>query len=305
MYFFYRLFIQWIRFNNVLLSILGIIATITALLIMSDWQAALNDPCLEFSLYHNPHFGSTNTNHPVPSHQHCWSAKNWTSEEQNYHIIGVDRGHLVVMLTPNKDQQKGMLVCDVYDSRIGCNTCDSSKNLVLNTSLSLNKDGQGLCLETHYVTMDEHKNYTKELDIKCHGISNESCDIVCLHLFGSQGAILQDYDSSIIKDSYKSLMEDVYIQSLTLVDTNLYTTAMEHCEAQTKEHCHWIPNSVITKQHCGDCQPICRSVWHSLNFIQFSIGAFWFMFSMPVAEVSLPLIISDSVREEFQVCANI
>ena len=79
---------------------------------------------------------------------------------------------------------------------------------------------------------------------------------------------------------------------------------MEQCEAHKDEHCHWIPNSVITKHHCGDCQPICRSVRHSLNFVQFSIGAFWFMFSMPVAEVSLPLVISDSLREEFQVCAN-
>ena len=150
------------------------------------------------------------------------------------------------------------------------------------------------------------------LTIKCHAKSNKSCDTVCLRLYTSndsypQGANIQDfeYDSPSIKNTYKSLVEDVYAQSLTVVDNDIYTAAMEQCEAHHKEeHCQWIPNSVITKQHCGDCQPICRSVRHSLNFVQFSIGAFWFMFSMPVAEVSLPLVISDSIREEFQVCIN-
>ena len=283
------------------MSIFGIVATITALLIMSDWQATLNDTCLEFSLYHNPHFGSASAGHMVPD-RHCWNAKNWSTIQPNYHIIGMDHGHLEVVLVPNKDEEKRRLLCDVYHSSTSCDACNA--NETLKGSLSIDKDSHNFCLETS-ATMAEHKHDMKELIIKCHGRSNESCDIICLHLYdskNSQTARVQDNDNSpTIKNSYKSLIEDVYTQSLTVVNNSLYAVAMKQCEAHSTEHCHWIPNSVITKQHCGDCQPICRSTHRSLNFVQFSIGAFWFMFSMPVAEVSLPLIISDSVREEFQV----
>ena len=291
-----------------MVSIFGIIATIMALFIMSDWQATLNDTCLEFSLYHNPHFGSTDASHVIPPAKHCWSAKNWSNVQPNYHIIGVDHGHLELAFKPDNDQEfHRRLVCDVYQSGVSCDACGANKTL--KADLSVDKDGQGLCLEKS-ATISEHEPHNmRELTIKCHAKSNESCDTVCLHLYNSnnpQGANLQDfkYDSPTIKNTYKSLVEDVYAQSLTVVDDNIYTAAMEQCEAHREEHCHWIPNSVITKQHCGDCQPICRSVRHSLNFIQFSIGAFWFMFSMPVAEVSLPLVVSDSIREEFQVCTH-
>ena len=302
-----RFFIQWIRVNNIFTSIFGIIATILALLIMSDWQALLNDTCLEFSLYHNPHFGSSTAGHLIPT-QHCWSTKNWSTAQPNYHITGIDRGHLEVVFMPKRDTQKRRLLCDVYQTGVSCDACRMA-NETYEATLLIHTGGQYLCLETTAATTVEYVQHSydaSEATIKCHSRSNESCDIVCLHLYSnnSQSAILQDYDAATIETSYKSLLEDIYTQSLTVVDSSLYAQAMEQCEAHTKEHCHWIPNSVITKQHCGDCQPICRSTRYSLNFIQFSLGAFWFMFSMPVAEVSLPLVISDSIREEFQVCAQ-
>ena len=243
--------------------------------------------------------------------------------QPNYHVIGMDHGHLELALTLRPDNVgykkfHRKLVCDVYLSGMNCNSCGVNKTL--SADLSIDKDGQDFCLEKTATTLSdsEHepqdKNTMTELTIKCHIKPNKSCDTVCLHLYNSnnqQGAAsLQEFDKYDtpagvqIKSTYKALVEDVYTQSLTVVDDNIYTAAMEQCEAHKDEHCHWIPNSVITKHHCGDCQPICRSVRHSLNFVQFSIGAFWFMFSMPVAEVSLPLVISDSLREEFQVCAN-
>ena len=299
--------------NNIMVSIFGIIATIMALLIMSDWQATLNDTCLEFSLYHNPHFGSTDASHIMPLAQHCWSAKNWSNNvHPSYHIIGMDHGHLELAFEPDSDQHQFQrrLICDVYQSGVSCDACSANKTL--RADLSVDNDGQDFCLEKSAAkALSEHEHdIMRELTIKCHAKSNKSCDIVCLHLYNSNNpqadVNLQEFehDSHSIENTYKSLLEDIYAQSLTVVGNNIYTLAMEQCEAHTEEHCRWIPNSVITKQHCGDCEPICRSVRHSLNFIQFSIGAFWFMFSMPVAEVSLPLIISDSIREQFQVCVH-
>ena len=304
----YRFLIQWTRVNNIIVSIFGIVATIMALLIMSDWQATLHDTCLDFSLYHNPHFGSTDASHVMPPTQHCWSTKNLSGAQPDYHITGMDHGHLELVFKLNNNQEfQRRLVCDVFQSGVGCNACEANKTF--KADLSVDRDGQDFCLERS-ATIAKHDHEMRELIIKCHAKSNESCDIVCLYLYNSnnpQAANLQEfeYKSPAIKSVYKSLLEDVYIQSLTVVDNNKYIAAMEQCEAHTEEQCHWIPNSIITKQHCGDCEPICRSLRHSLNFIQFSIGAFWFMFSMPVAEVSLPLVISDSVREQFQVCTHI
>ena len=266
---------------------------------MSDWQAALNDNCLEFSLYHNPHFGSSGVIMPG---QHCWNATNWSNVKPNYHIIGADHGHLEVMLLPNKHRR---LTCDIYHSSVSCDACNT--NITFKANLLVDDEGSKYCLKASLATGSTERGAMKEFSIKCHGAVNESCDIVCLYLHGTdpQTARSQNYNSPTIKQYYISVIENVYTQSLKVVDNGIYTAAMQQCEAHTKEQCHWIPNSPITKEHCGDCQPICRSKYRSLNFVQFSIGAFWFMLSMPVAEVSLPLVISDSVSEEFQVCAHI
>ena len=263
---------------------------------MSDWQAALNDNCLEFSLYHNPHFGSSEV--IIPG-QHCWNTANWSTMKPNYHITGANHGHLEVMLLANNHRR---LTCDIYHSSVSCDACKTNRTFKAN--LLVDDERSEYCLKASLAT---EKDTMKELSIKCHGAANESCDVVCLHLYDTdpQTARFQNYNSPMTKQSYKSLVEDVYTQSLKVVNNGIYTAAMQQCESHTKEHCHWIPNSLITKEHCGDCQPICRSEHRTLNFVQFSIGAFWFMFSMPVAEVSLPLVISDSVSEEFQVCTHI
>ena len=301
----HRLIVEWTRVNNIIIAVCGIIATIIALLTISDWQALLQDSCLEYSLYHNPNFGQTDTT-TVPGQPHCWS-HGGTTVEPKYHLVGLNHGHLELMLLP-KDQRR--LICDVYPFIVDCDLCTNS-NSTLKAALSVTEHGKEVCLEdasrSNYSNHDD--NDLMQLSIRCyaHGASNQSaCNAVCLHLYGSiplGNARLQDYDSYATDEKlYKSLVQDVYTQSFRLVGGDIYTEAMEACEAHTREQCHWIPNSLITKEHCGDCPPICRSKSRSLDFVQFSIGAFWFMFTVPVAEVSLPLIVSDSVMEKYQVC---
>ena len=266
-----------------------------ALLVMSDWQAVLNDSCLEYSLYHNPHFGSGSE--VSTDKQQCWNSTNWSPMKPEYRLVGLDSGHLEVTLLPN---DKKTLTCDIYPTAVNCDSCNANKTF--KASLSVNPDGEEYCLEANTSTT-YNKHY--EMSIKCRVGQNESCDSVCLHLYQSNPQVLatiQDYHDSVVTNmAFRSLVEQVYAQSLEVFNKDVYTAAMKQCEAHKREQCHWIPNSLITKEHCGDCQPICRGKGRSLDFVQFSIGAFWFMFSMPVAEVSLPLIISDSVREEYQV----
>ena len=40
--------------NSYYLTVLGLVCTITALLIMTDWQAIGSDPCTDYNLFHHP-----------------------------------------------------------------------------------------------------------------------------------------------------------------------------------------------------------------------------------------------------------
>ena len=59
-------------------------------------------------------------------------------------------------------------------------------------------------------------------------------------------------------------------QLVEIVGTEVYDLAASKCEARhISAGCHWIPTSV-TEQNCTDCQPICRNVYRTLNFMQCS-----------------------------------
>lgn len=87
-------------------------------------------------------------------------------------------------------------------------------------------------------------------------------------------------------------------------DYELYRDAMNKCEESifNGEHCHWIPNSIVTKHYCEDCHPICRSPSKSLNFVQFCLGAAILMLSIPVAWVPVASMASERINSELQVC---
>ena len=98
-------------------------------------------------------------------------------------------------------------------------------------------------------------------------------------------------------------LNTVHAQALQLLELNMYTLAVNKCES-TNVHghqCHWIPNSIITKRHCADCPPICRSLQSSLTFVQFCIGASLLMVSIPIAWVPVAALTSDRVNKAAQV----
>jgi len=94
------------------------------------------------------------------------------------------------------------------------------------------------------------------------------------------------------------------VQTLKLLNNTLYYKMMVQCEATVVngQRCHWIPNSVITHRYCHDCQPICRSPQHSLNFIQFSFGAAILMLSIPIAWIPIASLVSQRIKGDMQVC---
>ena len=92
----------------------------------------------------------------------------------------------------------------------------------------------------------------------------------------------------------------VSVQSLQVVEGEVYQMAVNRCEF-AGEHCHWIPNSRVTGQHCSDCQPICRSTRHTLNFVQFTVGFTLFVSTVSLMYIGIFILVSTSVSKQFQV----
>ena len=101
-----------------------------------------------------------------------------------------------------------------------------------------------------------------------------------------------------LQNSSQSFLTEV--QSLQVVEDAVYEIAVNRCESV--DNCHWIPNSQVTHKHCSDCQPICRSTKHTLNFIQFTIGLSVFFGTLPLMYTGTILLLSNSVSRNFQVC---
>ena len=92
----------------------------------------------------------------------------------------------------------------------------------------------------------------------------------------------------------------VSVQSLQVVEGEVYQMAVNRCES-AGEHCHWIPNSPVTGKHCIDCQPICRSTAHTLNFVQFIAGIALFFSTASLLYTGSFLLLSESVSQKYQV----
>ena len=92
----------------------------------------------------------------------------------------------------------------------------------------------------------------------------------------------------------------VRVQSLQVVEDEVYQMAVNRCES-AGEHCHWIPNSLVTHKHCSDCQPICRDTYSTLNFPQFIIGLILLISTLPLMYTGLFLLLSDNVSKSLQV----
>ena len=87
------------------------------------------------------------------------------------------------------------------------------------------------------------------------------------------------------------------------LNVTIYNVAMNVCESlrDSKHHCHWIPKSTITGKLCAGCPAICRGVGRTLNFVQFTIGAFIFQTSYPISRIAITIVLSDLVSQDYQV----
>ena len=89
-----------------------------------------------------------------------------------------------------------------------------------------------------------------------------------------------------------------------VVNSDVYKAAMNVCESlgSSQYQCHWIPKSTITGTFCQACPAICRGTSRTLNFVQFTIGAFIFRITIIIPRLTIMIVISDVVSKDYQVC---
>ena len=251
-------------FHGYFLSVVGGVMTMSALLIMTDWQAIGHDPCLEKSIFHNHDLVEEYRMHlnesvRIESYDEC----------SEYLVPGSSDIFLNSL--------------SVYFSIEFSYKIDSNVDCVLVPECPFCDNTSQGCREVlrtfHCLPADENVKVLCKMD---HSIST------CLSVRGNSFQVTN-----------VSHLEEVHLQSLVVVRDSVYEFAVQKCEST--DHCHWIPNSHITHEHCHDCQPICRNIDRTLNFVQFSVGLILLMCTMEVMYIGMFLLLSDSVSKNYQV----
>lgn len=263
---------------------------------MSDWQAISPDPCLKYSPFHHPELLA---NIPTPDSSSfslpptCW---NKTEQGSIFHDMSnaeIINGNLV--LNHNLLTSDIMLNCRLHASASTCYICKNPSNLTAHVHVELHYENthDEICYNSS--TTNPEASFLK-FSLVCDG-SDSACLSLCLHIHHQESHSA----TRMPEDDTKLLFDNTYVHGLLLLQKYIYESARNACVSETANRCHWIPDSLVTDKTCWDCQPICRGLSHTMTFIQFVAGSIWFMLTYPVAEVALPVVISDSALKEYQV----
>lgn len=285
--------------TNLMISIIGVITTILGLLVMTDWQAIPQDPCTQYSIFHHPELmynysaAGQSVGH-LPKEDICWS---FGQEYQAFNSSGVRIELQVVMDMDAKPLARDLIECQLDLAPESCLNCNIGNESLVNLIFTMDSDRA--CYVPYW---QPSKAFYEDsvIHVLCQVQNSSSCISFCLEFQNDASNESEPFDPNLIRHTSTSIVEMAYAQTIQILDDSEYHVAKNVCESHQDNNCHWIPDSLLVNEHCVDCQPICRSVYRTLNFIQFAIGGLWFMFTVPIAEVSLPIVISDSVSHDSQ-----
>ena len=133
------------------------------------------------------------------------------------------------------------------------------------------------------------------------GIGHDPCLAASPHNFSftSNTTMLSVHANA---NSTKSMQEwNAGSGSLESLDREMLQAS--HCEARSSSghDCYWNPVSRVTGKLCKDCDPVCRSVQKSLNFVQFALGVTLLTSTIPVATITTSLVTTQFLPLELQV----
>lgn len=130
----------------------------------------------------------------------------------------------------------------------------------------------------------------------CDSIGDETYMMMFTCHLNQSTPLCTSFNETVLNDTQIS----PFINDEFTLTRDQYQDAMTRC-IQGGDQCHWNPNSRITKHHCSNCPPICRSLSRSLNFLQFCFGACLLMISIPIAWVPVASMASEWTSKEMQV----
>ncbi|CAI8004572.1 hypothetical protein GBAR_LOCUS3960 [Geodia barretti] len=281
--------LQFFKVSSYSLTVTGLVCTIIGLLVMTDWQAIGNDPCTAYSILHHPELLE-------------FYKQELTQQEQ-------EQNRLCSSSTGRKyDNSSIAALLDAQETT--CSLVTSCESGMRGKETDVKAIFQVEYVETPQAEVCFHRIQSGSNEVRVQSLrtveslSESSGAVHCTSSdVGSEpsrtasSCFLLHKKSNVSID--RSLLTWVHMQSLQVVEREVYQMAVNRCES-AGEHCHWIPNSPVTGKHCSDCQPICRDTRRTLNFAQFGIGLVFFFSTLTFLFTGAFLLLSDTVSKSYQ-----
>ncbi len=265
---------------------------------LADWQAIPYDECTQYSLFHHPEIAHNLTQGPVTLEKGVHTCKKMEHVEQTTAIPDPLEMYVYISMAsihPLPTVPQVPTRCHQVQECRTCNGYPQNSTLCLHFTANSSK----LCLVKDELSFADSPS-KNSMAYQC-GVGNY---LVLFCMDSSNELPSTTEHIKALQEMIGSRLFTVHSQSLFVVERYTYQRARENCEGHREHSCHWIPDSLVTKKHCYDCQPICRSTERTLTFAQFCVGAAILMLSIPIGRESLTAVISDNATRALQVCGT-
>ena len=265
--------------------LLGTSITVTAYLLLTDWQTISYDPCTEYSPFHHPEIVKNHSRNSTP----VFVASSNSPALMNPHSevdIKFDN-HMTLSYSGMAVTSRPSATCRLNPS---CPFCKASVPLHQEIHpcliLEASKNGDS----NHIKSSEKNTNVSTYLRLSC---SSNETQMFCVNIN------IQGFHHSEDNRHYQ-VQNDEALSSLQ------YSTISNSCihANVSGRHCQWIPFSIITNTVCNDCPLICRAKEQTLNIVQFSFGIFALIFGIPTFWTPLMAIATDYSPELSRVCGK-
>ena len=305
-----------------MVAILSVIGSIIGAALIADWQSIGYDPCIRFSVFHNPEIEDNITSLLVDASIN--PAMTIPQYNNNCTLVKVnDSGFQAKLEKFSKHQSYNQthtegdtlrLQCsNITEEELDCLGCSRNSNSSCMT-YRVNVNDSCYDLVSEEVTETELRNSSGS-GITCSALNDSmSVCITVQNVASFSASQVNDFKQavSILTEAVMHSDDDELFSTIAGIQT---VRVEDHPEFKIKpelldasdlclsspDNCYWNQFSPITKVDCFACPPICRSVERSLNFIQFAIGVTIFVLVIPISRVVLMVLISDNLSPENQV----
>ena len=318
-----------VKLNNRIVAILSVVGSIIGAALIADWQSIGYDPCVKYSVFHNPEIEDNLTSllldanvvpaATIPQHYHD-NCSLFYLNERSFQVklqksLGNESREQAV---EHSDSNRLRLQCSnvTAGSESGClsseSICANDTSGCMTYRINVNNSCYDLVSEKVNESLSPEVQNSSGSSIAC-TTPNKSLSI-CINV--DNVASFSNDEVRDFKQAVTILTEAVIhsgtgelfagIQTVRLEDHPEFSIKPELLDASdlclsSPDNCYWNQFSPITKVDCFACPPICRSVQRSLNFVQFAIGVTIFVLVIPISRVVLMVLISDNLSPENQV----